>query len=72
MNRTDGMTASRGKVVWRLTPSDAKQLAGNLERLVELDGERNIASCLTLAAHDLRTLAYLAPSAHHDGVGEVQ
>lgn len=57
MRRTRGLHPRKGRVVWELTVPEARMLADHLERLVQLEGERDLAGHITHAAADLRFFA---------------
>lgn len=53
MATTEGLRAVPGLVVYMMTPAEATDLARHIRRLTDLEGERDIAGCLSHLADDL-------------------
>lgn len=53
MAATEGLRAVPGAVIYTMTPAEAIDLARHIRRLTELEGERDIAGCLSHLADDL-------------------
>lgn len=57
MAETRGMSASAGVVTWEMTVPEATHLANHLDRLAEIEPERNMGGHLTHIAGDLQRKA---------------
>lgn len=57
MASTEGLRAVPGAVIYTMTPAEAIDLARHIRRLAELEGERDIAGCLSHLADDLAMTA---------------
>ena len=60
MATTEGLRAVPGAVIYTMTPAEAIDLARHIRRLAELEGERDIAGCLSHLADDLAMTATVA------------
>lgn len=60
MPATEGLRAMPGAVIYTMTPAEAIDLARHIRRLTELEGERDIAGCLSHLADDLALAATIA------------